>query len=591
VTDDIDGDGDVDDKDAWLKVAMSLDPTGLYAAAVATGSTNTVHVCTWCEGALKTMQDDKSLEKKMAEGKKGDDIKELHEHLKRFGFTLDLQTNKGKTPKDSPDLEKDTWGKYTQRAVKLFASHPKVGAEAAAVITADGKKLTSAIADKIREWCRTNTVSPQHYWEFPQLSLTGGELDAFGADKKDTPEKQAALHHYVKEIQDDLAKIGFGVHDDDVCGIGKDHVPTGEYHVIADDKDDKKLADTKHLVRRFQRQAKWLWRMQSDGTHLADVKETDPSFFRGTADGVMNAETAAVLHHWATHDLHMVIDKFELVQLDWPPGSGTPIKIDKNTSSQVAKLRKDAHDAWLAAAKEIFDKGGSIEGPYSSSPRGWRAGKLKNLGAGNGNSAYSWHYSGLAVDIGQHLATGDGTISNTHRHVREEDGSKFRLWCWVVPQPAAPADPADDKKDPLLQYRNRNIKALHRKDATASAVKDASKPSDPSPLYTARDDTNAAHSDKVQVTVKEGWYVDCSAILEAHGMKRIPRHSDWLDHDKGWEWWHYQFEPDKPSPTADDLTFGDYLQLYGVHEYLLRTVPGEESGAWSAHKDIDHRPG
>jgi hypothetical protein len=576
------GDGDSDDQD-WKGWATKLSPA--YSAPVATGTgagsgTNTLQVCTWCEGPLATMQADGTLEAKMKEGQKGADIKGLHEHLTRLGFGVELQNNKGKAPKASTDVDKDTWGHFTTRAVKLFAGHPRVAIEIESVITSEGKKLTSALADKLREWCRNSTVSPQHYWEYPALHLAGGELDAFGADHEDTPEKQAALHDFVKQIQDDLAKTGFGVHDDALCEIGKAHQPTGDYKVIADDKPDKKLADTKHLVKRFQQQARWLWRMQSDGTHLADAKDTDSSYFGGSADGVMNAATAAVLHHWATHDLHMVIKKFKLVNLDWPPGSGTAITIDK--SSTAAKLREDAHAAWLVAATAIHAGGGTLAGPYSSSPRGWKHGKMTD--PHNANSPYSTHYSALAVDIGQHLVGSDGGVSDRHRHLREEDGTKFRLWCWILPQPPAPADPKDDKANAVTQYRNRNIRADHTQGSSASAVRHAAKPSDPAPLYAVTDTTNPAGTDKVRVTVKEGWYLDLTALLEVNGMMRINRHSDWVTKEKAWEWWHYQFAPLPPYPGGGELRFGDLLQVFGIHEHRLRNV----DDGWPTHADLEH---
>ena len=580
MTDDFDGDGDIDNQDAWILWAMANDPW--FFAAAATGGTNTVQVCTWCEGPLATMQADGTLEAKMKEGKKGADIKGLHEHLTRLGFSVELQNNKEKPPEDSVDVKKDTWGKYTRRAVKLFASHPQVGTEIAAVITADGKKLTSAIANKLRDWCRHNTVSPQRYWEYPSLKLDGDELDAFGADKKDAPEKQTALHDFVKQIQDDLATTGFGVHDDAICAIGKAHKPTGEYKVIADNRDDKALADTRHLVKRFQQQARWLWRMKPDGTHLPDVTSTHPSYFGGTADGVMNAATATVLHHWATHDLHMVIKKFKLTDLDWPPGSGTPITIDSGTTP--ARLREDAHAAWLVAAAAIHAGGGTLAGPYSSSPRGWKNGKMTDP-VHNANSPYSTHYSGLAVDISQSFVGSDGGISDRHRQLREEDGTKFRLWCWILPQPPTPADPALDRANSLTQYRNRNIKTKHKQHATGSPVKDAALPSDGAPLYAVTDTTNAAGDDKVRVTVKEGWYLDLTAILEANGMMRIKRHSDWVTKAKAWEWWHYQFAPQPPYPGGDELRFGDLLQVYGIHEYRLRNV----NDGWSTHDDLEHK--
>src|SRR6185295_6922723 len=69
-----------------------------------------------------------------------------------------------------------------------------------------------------------------------------------------------------------------------------------------------------------------------------------------------------------------------------------------------------------------------------------------------------WHYSALAVDVDQGPASGDGTVSNNFRFVLENDGRFFRIWCLVDPQPEAPTDPADDLKDPYVQYRNRNVR-------------------------------------------------------------------------------------------------------------------------------------
>jgi len=96
---------------------------------------------------------------------------------------------------------------------------------------------------------------------------------------------------------------------------------------------------------------------------------------------------------------------------------------------------------------------------------------------------------------------------------------------------------------------------------------------------------NAAGTDMEDVTAKEGWYVDVTAILEAEGLKRINRRGSWLTDPEGWEWWHYQYEPALPPGAADPPTFGEYLQLYGVHEALLRAVD------WSRHEDIEHKAG
>jgi len=68
---------------------------------------------------------------------------------------------------------------------------------------------------------------------------------------------------------------------------------------------------------------------------------------------------------------------------------------------------------------------------------------------------------------------------------------------------------------------------------------------------------------------------------------RIPRHSDWHNNAKAWEWWHYQFQPPKPGWLRDDFNFGDCFQMIGVHEFRLRNV----GDGWSAHEDIEIAPG
>jgi hypothetical protein len=87
-----------------------------------------------------------------------------------------------------------------------------------------------------------------------------------------------------------------------------------------------------------------------------------------------------------------------------------------------------------------------------------------------------------------------------------------------------------------------------------------------------------------------GWYVDITGIMEAHGLTRISRKKNWKVNAKSWEWWHYQFQPLPPpagSPeegAAPALYFGDYLQLYGVHEYKLRNL----ADGWADHSDIEY---
>ncbi len=551
-----------------------------FVCRVAQGAdhVSTVTVC-WCDARLGELLKQGKLESMLKEGASGEDVRALQDHLLCFNFDLELmKTAKGAAPAQSEDQKGSKWGKYTTRALRMFALHPAVGAEPEKVLSTDGKKVTKELAEKLQLWCRNGTRSPKNYWEFRQLKLDGTAqlVDAYGDDLGHG--SQSAWHHHIRQIQEDLAKVGFGVHADDICGLGAKASPTGKY--VKDVENDKGLTDLKYLIRKFQRQSQWFWRMKADGTHLPDVKAADPTVYPKDPKGIMDYEAAQVLRAWVDGGLHMVIKKFELKELHWPPDSTTVISSD----SGPARLRKDAYEAWYKAAKLIHEKGGTLGTKFASSPRGYAAGKLSSS---KGNSPYSWHYSALAVDIDQSPAHGDGTI-NAKRGVRfilEEDGDKFRVWCYADPQPPVPVDPSEDLKDPYLQYRNRNIAT---KSAPPGKKSKATEPSDPAPLF-HQCDASAAFA---KVAAPAGWYVDVSRIMEENGMKRISRHGNWKTQPKAWEWWHYQYQPAPPpgvsmeaSPDSK-LTFGDYLQIFGVHEYKLRNV----GDGWPDHKDIERPP-
>jgi len=569
---------------------------GKPAAEVCRTDTDKSHVNTLCLCACAGPLMEEAKSKKFKTGASGDDVKALHEHLKKFNFDLELSDSRKDPPVDSEDVKKDKWGNYTTRALRMFAKHPQVDKEPENIIETDGTLLTEEIANKICQWCSAGVASPKNYWEFKQLSVSDGKTQVIDAHGDDLGKgKQSAWHHHIRQIQKDLSKTGFGVHKDDLCGIGKDYKPDGEWwratpaarttHHAKEPKQasiDKSLRDLSYLTKKFQRQASWLWRMSKDGTHLPDVKPGDPTSYGGSVTGIMDQVTAKVLHAWAAGDLHMVINKFKLKDLHWPPDGSTPLTVDG--TSTVAQLRSDAYDKWLTAARDISTKNASIEGDYSSSPRGWSAGKQSPApGHKNANSPYSWHYLALGVDISQGLMAGDGSISVPHkwRYILEEDSDRFRIWCWINPQPDAPEAAGDDKQDALVQYRNRNIKPRANLNNPAKAIAKPKEPSDASPL-------GHIHPDGSTVTAAPtGWYADVTSVLETNDMMRIKRHSDWKTNAKAWEWWHYQFAPPKPAWLQDDFNFGDYFQMIGVHEYRLRNV----GDGWPAHEDIEIDPG
>ncbi|MDC0712041.1 peptidoglycan-binding domain-containing protein [Stigmatella sp. ncwal1] len=506
----------------------------------------------WCGQRLTELLGQRQLESTLKVSARGEDVRALQEHLIRFGFELELM----KAPRvgkagPSDDQRLCIWGNYTTRAVRMFALHPGAGSKPEKILPADGKKLTQALVEKLQDWCQKGTRSPQNYWEFPHLKLDGKAqlIDAFGEDQGHGP--QSAWHHHIRQIQEDLARVGFGVHSDALCDLKTAARPSGKY--VANVQNDKQLTDLAYLVRKFQRQSKWLWRMDAEGKHLADADlDKDSTVYRQEQNsGIMDQETALVLHAWVEKKLHMVMNKFELKELHWPPDSTTVIP----SEGGPAKLRQDAYDAWFEAATEIHRLGGYLGKTFASSPRGYRAGKLSHI---KGNSPFSWHYSALGIDIDQAATSWDGTINPKTgvRFVLENDGAKFRVWCYA------------DSVSP-----GRVIKA-------ESTV-------DTSPLF----HQCGAKAEFAQVAAPVGWYVDISGVMEKHGMHRIPRKPNWKVNPKSWEWWHYEFHPLPPLSWPNKrgakplpLYFGDYLQLYGVHEYTLRNI----ADGWIDHKDIEH---
>lgn len=537
----------------------------------------------WCDVRLSELFQQRKLESVLKEGSLGEDVRALQEHLARFNFELELmKTARGAEPALSDDQKLSQWGKYTTRAVRMFALHPAVGSEPEKVLSADGKKLTQAIAEKLQSWCQSGTCSPKNYWEFRQLRLDGKAqlVDAYGDDLG--LGQQSAWHHHLRQIQEDLSRIGFGVHSDALCDLKVKAMPNGKY--ASGVKNDKQLTDIAYLVRKFQRQSQWLWRMKADGSHLPDADPTKDAstIYQQLPNGILDQETALVLRAWVERGLHMVLKKFELKELHWPPDSTATIP----SEGGPARLRQDAYDAWLNAARVIHEKGGFLGKSFASSPRGYKGGKQSKS---KGNSPYSWHYSALGIDVDQAPSSWDGTINPTKgvRFVVEEEGNLFRLWCYADPQPPVPESPADDRKDPYLQYRNRNIAT---KSAAPGRKLRATEPADPSPLF----HQCGQKAGFAKVAAPAAWYVDISSIMEKQGVMRIPRHSDWKVNPKAWEWWHYEYRPQPPPmhllpPRKQPLplTFGDYLQLYGVHEYKLRNI----ADGWPDHSDIERTPG
>jgi hypothetical protein len=94
----------------------------------------------WCDKPLQRAFDNKKLGTKST----GSDVAKLHEHLIAFGFAAELGvcSTDGKVKPSADQKGKTAWGKYTARALRMFAAHPQVGSETEAKLTCDGSKLT-----------------------------------------------------------------------------------------------------------------------------------------------------------------------------------------------------------------------------------------------------------------------------------------------------------------------------------------------------------------------------------------------------------------------------------------------------------------
>src|SRR5678815_511172 len=117
----------------------------------------------WCEETLQKMIDDNTLETKMKKGATGDDVKQLHDHLRMFNFEAELKDASGDTPKQSDDDRTNTWGKFTTRAVRMFAAHPENKVTAPGGKALDGTKLTKELAAKLIERCKGGWKSIKDY--------------------------------------------------------------------------------------------------------------------------------------------------------------------------------------------------------------------------------------------------------------------------------------------------------------------------------------------------------------------------------------------------------------------------------------------
>ena len=236
------------------------------------------------------------------------------------------------------------------------------------------------MADEPKEYYNATVLK----LDFSQSKVKGKMVATASVDEagvKVTKGKANTPHHWVKDVQTDLAAVGYG---DAKKANG---VYTGDW---------------KRHTLRFQRHAKRIYRMKAD-KKIDDVATM--AVFSGDADGVFDKATATELRKWIDQGWVLPLERFPIENL-----------------AIGGKLRKDAADAWDILVKKVSDKGGIIGTPYGDTLRPLK--KTTKVGT----SKFSFHYTGRAVDINQALGGGKGKRYYAVKEIVGTD-TYWRLWC------------------------------------------------------------------------------------------------------------------------------------------------------------------
>ena len=331
-----------------------------------------------------------------------------------------------------------------------------------------------------------------NYWDDKSLKLyfnssSDFSLDTNGAKKY---KKQAtAPGEFVTQLQKHLIELNY----------------------LSGTSDGYYGSTTKRAVLRFQRHAKRVYRMKKAGT-ADDVKTIT---FNGAANGICDHTTAQEIQNWLKNSWVLPLGRFKFVSI----GNG--------------KLRSDAAMAFNTVKSSIKSKGGTLDGPYGDTTRS--IGFRKHTG---GNSLYSLHYTGRAVDLQQALAGGKNQRYYVVKEMISGD-TYWRIYCKT------------DKQDGTQGTKIPKLKGIK--------------------YYSL--------FDKKMYQLPEVYYLDITTILENNGFIRIKSHSNWKTNSKGLEWWHYLYNKDLQK------TFEDEMELVGYSEEVLR------KNGWKTNAQLDHKPG
>lgn len=331
----------------------------------------------------------------------------------------------------------------------------------------------------------------KNYWEDTALNLyynskTDFSLDDHGAKKY--KKKATASGSFVFDLQTDLIAIGY----------------------LDDEADGYYGSVTKRAIQRFQRRALTKYRVK--GGTGADVSAVT---YTGKVDGICNQTTATEIRLWIKDKLVAPLGRFKLVSI---PGG---------------RLRSDIAPKWNSVATQIKTAGGTISSPYGDSTRAVTF--RKSTG---GNSLFSLHYTGRAIDLNQNLAGGKGQRYYVQKELVGKD-TFWRIYCKTEKQDGSQGTKIT--KDKKIKYYS---------------------------FWAKKEiDLPAAH------------YLDLTEKLHNAGFIRIRAHSNWKTNSKGQEWWHFHYDKDLQK------TFQDEMELLGHNEATLR------KNGWNTNAKLDRHPG
>ena len=335
------------------------------------------------------------------------------------------------------------------------------------------------------------TPKPADYWDDPALKLAKGSLDEKYAKAKKA--KANAPGTYVSDLQRDLILLGY-------LKAGSDD---GSYG-----------AGTERVVQRFQRHAARKFRMVTKTT-IPATPQANP------ATGACDQTTAKEVRIWIAKGYTLPIGVHQIVAID-----GGKMRDD------VAKLWKETLDDAATKGAMIVPTGAAKSDFYSDT---WRN-PINSFSNTGGNSKFSLHYTGRAVDLSMDPA-----------------GGKHQRW-WVA-------------KETINGDTWWRIYCKTDQQDGSQGTKIAAKTTKHHDLY-----------DHKEKTIPEGYYVDLTALLDSHGFIRIKAQKGWESKAKKQEWWHFHY-----TEGLQD-TFLDEMELIGYTEAQIK-----QSGRTTA--DMDHPPG